>query len=314
VVQAASIDEFYLDLSGTERLFHQEPLVRTAARLREEVLRRTGISVSVGGGSRRVIAKLATRRAKPAGVFVVEPGGELDFMKTLQLGDLPGVGPALAEALRRRGLVWVRDALDVQMEWLQRWFGQHRGAWLYRRIRGEDDTEVDPREGRKSISSERTFSRDLTSNEDLERRLLELSGSVASTLRQQGLRARTVTVKVRDADFTTRVHSRTVPEAVESDSAIFDVARGLFRELRTARAGPARLLGVGLSGLSDVGDALQLGLFDERTAATETERDRAVSQAVDLVRDRFGDDAVRPGRMLDGRAPGRSHLDEDEET
>lgn len=312
VVQAASIDEFYLDLSGTERLFHGEALVETATRLREEVLRETRISVSVGGGTRRVIAKLATRRAKPAGVFIVEPGAELDFLKTLELGDLPGVGPSLVEALRKRGLVRVEDALEVQMEWLQRWFGQRRGAWLHRRMRAQDDSEVDPHESRKSISAERTFFRDLVSDEDLERRLLELSGSVAATLRHKRLRARTVTVKLRDSDFTTRQHSRTVPEMVESDAAIFDLARSLFRELRAERKGPARLLGVGLSGLSDPDDAQQLGLFQERAASHETERDRAVSRAVDRLKDRFGTDAIRPGRMLDGQTPGRHHPDEDD--
>jgi DNA polymerase-4 len=314
VVQAASIDEFYLDLSGTERLFHGESLVETATRLREEVLRETRISVSVGGGTRRVIAKMATRRAKPAGVFVVEPGQELDFLKTLELGDLPGVGPSLVEALRKRGLTRVEDALGVQVEWLQRWFGRRRGAWLYRRMRGEDDSEVDPHESRKSISAERTFYRDLDADADLERRLLELSGSVAATLRGKGLRARTITVKLRDTDFTTRQHSRTVPDLVESDAAVFEIARELFRELRAVRAGAARLIGVGLSGLSDQGEAQQLGLFEERSATHETERDRAVSRAVDRLKDRFGHDAVRPGRMLDGRTPGRYTPDEDEES
>ena len=108
VVQAASIDEFYLDLSGTERLFHGEALQDTAERIREEVLRRTEISVSIGGGTRRVIAKLATRRAKPAGVHIVAPGEEDAFLATLALADLPGVGPALVEALRKRGLVRVQ--------------------------------------------------------------------------------------------------------------------------------------------------------------------------------------------------------------
>ena len=299
VVQAASIDEFYLDLSGTERLFRGEPLESTAWRIRGDVLSRTQISVSIGGGTRRVIAKLATSRAKPAGVHVVPLGGEEAFLKTLALADLPGVGPTLVQALEKRGLVRVEDALEVQLEWIQAWLGDRRGAWLHRRMRGLDDSEVDPYEGRKTISSERTFFRDLDDDADLERRLLELAGSVAATLREKGLRARTVTVKLRDADFTTRQHSTTVPEPVESDSAVYDVARVLLRELRSDRRGSARLLGVGLSGLTDPGEPQQLGLFEERTAATESERDRAVSHAVDRLRHRFGDGAVRPGRLLD---------------
>ncbi|MGD8320467.1 MAG: DNA polymerase IV [Gemmatimonadota bacterium] len=315
VVQAASIDEFYLDLTGTERLFHGEPLEETARRFREEVLARTDISVSIGGGTRRVIAKLATRRAKPAGVHIVPPGEEQAFLNTLELADLPGVGPSLVASLRRRGLVRVEDALGVQLEWLQRWFGKRRGAWLHRRVRGEDDSEVDPHEARKSISSERTFFRDLDGDDELDGKLLELSGSVARTLRRKGLRARTVTVKIRDADFTTRQHSRTLPDGLESDAAVYDVASALLADLRTQRRTPARLLGVGLSGLAEADAPHQLGLFEEKAAGVESERDRAVSQVMDRLRSRFGDDAIRPGRMIDRRGGGRgANEDEDDET
>jgi DNA polymerase-4 len=301
VVQAASIDEFYLDFSGTERLLDPETLEQTARRIRAEVLARANISVSVGGGARRIIAKIATGRAKPAGVMIVDPGGEQDFLRTLDLADLPGVGPTLTEDLRKKGLVTVPDALGLQLEWLRTWFGQRRGAWLYHRIRGLDDSDVDPRDRRGSISSERTFSRDIDRDEDLERRLLELAGSVASTLRSRELRAKTVTVKLRDADFTTRQHSRTVPGGVESDGAVFEVARKLLRELRTERAGPARLIGVALKGLSPRSDPLQLGFFEEGSPGIESERDRKVSQAVDRLRGRFGDEAVRPARSLERR-------------
>jgi DNA polymerase-4 len=312
VVQAASIDEFYLDLSGTERLFHGETLRDTAERFRLEVLRRTEISVSLGGGTRRVIAKLATRRAKPAGVYVVEPGEEEAFLSTLDLADLPGVGPALVEVLGKRGLVRVEDALGVQLEWFQAWLGKNRGAWLYRRIRGLDDSEVDSHEARKSISSERTFFEDITGDEELEVRLLELSRSVAATLRRKGLRVRTVTVKLRDHDFRTRVHSRTSPEPIESDAAVHEAALALLRELRSERRVPARLLGVGLSGLVEASEGGQLGLFQE-AGVGETERDRRVSHAVDALRSRFGDDAVLPGRIVD-RSRRRGHPSDDEDS
>jgi DNA polymerase-4 len=304
VVQAASVDEFYLDLSGTERLFSDETLEQTAWRIRESVLERTQISVSLGGGTRRVIAKLATTRAKPAGVHIVEPGGEQDFLNQLDLADLPGVGPALVEALGKKGLVRVEDAMRVQPEWLEEWFGHRRGAWLYRRIRGIDNSRVDPAARRKSISSERTFFEDLSDDEDLERQLLELASSVGGTLRKKDYRARTVTVKLRDHDFKTRQHSRTVPEAIESNTAIYEISRELLRELRSTRRVPARLLGVGLSGLVGVDDAFQLGLFEEDSVAGETERDRTVSRAVDALEHRFGHGAVVPGRMV-GRSPGR---------
>jgi DNA polymerase-4 len=303
VVQAASIDEFYLDLSGTERLFAPETFEETAWRIREEVLRRTSISVSLGGGTRRVIAKLAATKAKPAGVRVVEAGTEQDFLDALDLAELPGVGPALVAALQKRGLVTVADARALQPEWLERWFGPRRGQWLHRRIRGVDRSEVDPAERRKSISSERTFFEDLDADEDLERRLLELATSVGSTLRGKGLRSRTVTVKLRDHDFQTRQHARTVPEAIESTTTIYQVARDLLLELRAMRRTPARLLGVGLTGLVSTDGVEQLGLFQE-TATGEREKDRTVYRAVDALEERFGRGAVRPGRMIEP-APGR---------
>lgn len=305
VVQAASIDEFYLDLTGTERLFAPEALTETAWRIREAVLDRTDISVSLGGGTRRVIAKLAATRAKPAGVHVVPAGHEQAFLDDLDLADLPGVGPSLVDALRKRGLVKVRDAMELQPEWLERWFGRRRGVWLHARIRGIDHSEVDPADRRKSISSERTFFNDLDHDEDLERQLLELSRSVASTLRRKGLRARTITVKIRDHDFNTRQHSRTVPEAVESTAAIYEAARGLFAELRLLRRVPARLLGVGLTGLVGSEDGAQLGMFEEIGGA-EREKDRSVSRAMDELEERFGRDVVRPARVIEplpGRRP-----------
>jgi len=298
VVQAASVDEFYLDLTGTERLFAGESLEATARRIREEVLAGTRISVSIGGGTRRVIAKLAASRAKPAGVRVVPAGREQDFLNELDLADLPGVGPSLVEVLRKRGLVRVRDAVEVQQEWLESWLGKRRGAWLWRRVRGVDESVVDPAERRRSISAERTFFRDIDADRELARRLLEIVSSVGGSLRKRGYRARTVTVKLRGSDFRTRTRSRTLAEPVESDAAIHAVAKELLGELRADRREPARLLGVGLTGLtSEEGDS-QLGLFGEG-ATGEREKDRSVSRVVDQLRDRFGRGAVRPGGTLE---------------
>lgn len=309
VVQAASVDEFYLDLTGTERLFEPETFEESAWRIRQSVLEQTDISVSLGGGTRRVIAKLAATRAKPAGVHIVPPGAEQDFLNELELAALPGVGPSLVEALGKRGLVRVSDAVNVQVEWLKRWFGDKRGAWLYRRVRGVDSSPVDPAERRKSISSERTFFEDLTRDEDLERRLVELAASVGSTLRKKNMRTRTITVKLRDHDFKTRQHSLTLPEPIESNAAITDVARGLLLELRAQRRTPARLIGVGLTNLERGGDSEQLAFFDE-AVAYESERDRTVSRAVDALADRFGYGAVVTGRMVED-APGRGPRSED---
>ena len=297
IVQAASIDEFYLDITGTERLF-REPLEGTAERIRATVLESTEVSVSIGGGTRRMIAKLASQFAKPGGVHIVPPGEEANFMRRLDLADIPGVGPALVQALKRRGLVHIEDALGVDQEWLERWFGTHRGRWLYLRMRGLDSSRVHHGERRKSISSERTFSRDLDSDEALERSLLQLSTSVGRTLRKAGLRTRTIAVKVRDSDFKTRSRARTTPQSLETDGTLFTLARELLRELRTVRRTPVRLLGVGLTNFTTGTDPEQLGMFDEEDEGLETERGRMLGKAVDSLRERFGDHSIVPGPMI----------------
>ncbi len=302
VVQAASIDEFYLDLAGTERMLKGEDLAATADRIRRVVRERTEVAVSLGGGTQRVVAKVATRLAKPDGVHVVRPGGEAAFMAQFRLERLPGIGPAFLEQLRRKGLTTCAEAAAVEREWLARWFGPGRGAWLWERVRGIDPSEVDARDRRKSISSERTFFADIDEDDELERRLLELSCSVGGQLRAKELRARTVTVKLRDHDYRTRQAGSTQPEGIETDRAIFAVAASLLHGLRHRRRTPARLLGVGVSNLVRQVPAEQLEFFGEE-AKVETERDRTVARAVDRIRDRYGREALRPGRVLD--RPGR---------
>lgn len=297
VVQAASIDEFYLDLSGTERLFGEE-LVQTARRIREAVLAETRVSVSVGGGSSRSVAKLAVRRAKPAGVHVVAPGEEETFVRTHRLGELPGIGPAFAVVLARRGLVEVEDALRIERAWLRAWLGEVRGDWLYDRIRGVDGGTVSERDARKSVSTERTFGHDLHDDRTVERELLRICVSASAALREGGYRARTITVKLRDGDFCTRQAGHTLPDAVETDHAIYAVALPLLRELRSRRRTGVRLMGVALTGLVEREAPTQLGLF-AGDDALESARDRALARVIDDLRDRFGRAAVLPGRVLE---------------
>ena len=299
VVQAASIDEFYLDLTGTERMLKGEELAATADRIRRVVRARTEVAVSLGGGTQRVVAKVATRLAKPDGVHVVRPGGEAAFMAQFRLEQLPGIGPAFLEQLKKKGLTTCAEAAAVEREWLARWFGPGRGAWLWERVRGIDASEVDARERRKSISSDRTFFADIDDDDELERRLLELSCSVGGQLRAKELQARTVTVKLRDFDYRTRQAGSTQPEGVETDRAIFAVAASLLDCLRHRRRAPSRLLGVGVSNLVRQVPAEQLD-FLGGDAKLETERDRTIARAVDRIRDRYGREAVRPARVLDG--------------
>ncbi|MGQ0815033.1 MAG: DNA polymerase IV [Gemmatimonadota bacterium] len=297
IVESASIDEFYLDLTGTEALHRTDDLTVIAARIREHVLAATSISVSIGGGITRIIAKLAAKRAKPAGVHVVAAGREDEFMRAMELAAIPGIGPKFQERLRAYGLVRVEDALGFDEKALSAWFGDATGQWLYDRMRGIDAGEVEPRAVAKSISRDETFARDLTEDDALLTELARLSAHAASDLRSRDLRARTIAVKVRDADFTTRQARHTLATAVESDRAIYDVARELLLKLRRARRSGIRLLGVSLAGFTDQRGVEQLGLFG--TASTiETDKDRRLSRAVDDVRNKFGADSIISGRAM----------------
>ena len=318
LVASASIDEWYLDLAGTEALYDGEPLHETAHRMREAVFAETGLSVSVGGGTSRLVAKLAVERAKPKpgsgadGVHVVPPGTEPAFLRTFMLADIPGVGPKLQQRLARVGLESVPDLLAADPAMLERLTNARAAAWLRERCLGLDDSPVRARERAKSISRDETFARDLHEDAELDRELWRLVVRAAGDLRQAGLQARTVTVRLRDADFTTRQASRTVRTPLTSERAIGTICVELLRRLRRARRVGARLVGVGLSGFGIEG-AVQLPLFDEdwgmRARAEkqggssgltrpDPEREQLLSDTLDQVRSRFGRESIVPGTLV----------------
>lgn len=308
VVQSASIDEWYLDLSGTEALYGDAPLEAVAHRIRDAVREATGLSISLGGGTNKLIAKLAVEFAKPKpgtagnGVCIVPPGEEATFMHDVTLADIPGVGPRLRERLAARGVHRVPDALALGLPALERMLGERAGRWLHDRVQGIGSAVVVAHAAAKSVSHEDTFDRDVDDDDALEQELVRLVTRVASDLRAKGLAARTITVKLKDADFRLRSASRTLDAPVVVDRVILGVARDLLERLRRARRTPARLLGVGLSGLG-VGEAEgQLSLFGDAAPARETEtaRDRALTTAVDALRARFGANAVVPGALARG--------------
>jgi DNA polymerase-4 len=256
--ERASIDEAYLLAPETG-----EPLEDFARRLRERVLEETGIRVSIGGASRRFLAKMATSHAKPgrggSGVYVVPAGEELDFLDRHRPGDIPFVGPAFAEALARRGVQTIPAARAIDLKTLTSWLGPARAAFLYERVRGIDAKEVGTEEAvRKSISAETTFDEDVWETAALEEALAELVADVGHTLRTARSFARTVSVKVRSSTFQDKLKSRSLPEPVASDEEILAVAGELLHELRRNMPGRVRLLGVGLSNLLGPGSAMQL--------------------------------------------------------
>ena len=301
VIEGASVDEWYLDLTGTEALYRNEPLEHTARRIRDVVHQDTGMWLSIGGGSSKLVAKLAAERAKPRGtaggdgVQIVDAGREQDFMRGLELADLPGVGPKMQAKLAGVGLVRVDDVLPHDRATLARWLGRRPAEWLWARVRGIHTSPVESRAPARQMSRETTFDRDIRDPVPLAAALRGLAAKVAADLRGDRLAARTVTVKVKDHDFTTRLASRTLPAPIESDRAVAEVAMALLAKLRAARRVPSRLLGVALGNLCPAADAEQLGLFAAPAGAVERPEDRAVSRAVDRVRERFGADAIRAG-------------------
>jgi DNA polymerase-4 len=299
VVEPASIDEMYLDLGGTEALYAHEPLVATARRIREAVRAETEITVSIGGGTSRLLAKLAAGRAKPHrtpdadGVLVIPPGDEAAFLATFALADFPGVGPRFQDRLAALGLRTVPDALGLDRATLRRWLGERAADWLYDRIRGIDPTPVLRRTRARSLSRDETFATDIDDDASLRRELLRLADRAAADLRAHGYSARTIAVRIRDRDFRDRRASRTLPKPVTADRAVAQVALELLAKLRAARRIPARLLSVSLSQIADGPVEIQGGLFpDERVETLETDRDRRLSRALDELREKFGRDAV----------------------
>lgn len=296
LVETASSDEFYLDLTGTEKVYRGEALAQTAQRMREAVLAETELSVSIGGGTSKVVAKLAAGFAKPGGVHVVEPGHEEEFMRRFALGDIPFVGKRFVERLAHYNLKRVDDALAAGPDRLRDWLGEREGAWLWDRARGIDHAEVVSGGDAKSISRDETFPEDIDDDSALNAELIKLVDRAASDLREDGLLARTVTVRIRDRDFNDRQASRTLEAPVMSDRGILNVARELLRRLRKARPVPARLLGVALSGLVREDGPAQLSLLDDAAPRAESARDRAVAQVVDRLRHKLGDEAIALGR------------------
>jgi DNA polymerase-4 len=306
LVEGASIDEWYLDLAGTEGVYHNEPLETTAHRIRDAVKNETSLSISIGGGTNKLVAKMAVERAKPkpgsgaTGVHIVEPGKEAEFLETFALAEIPLIGPKFQQRLAALGMTTVPDVLQYDIATLTSWFGKREGEWLWERVRGMNDSEVDSGGEAKSISRDETFAKDINDDRELERELVALVTRAAFDLRSDGLAARTITVRIRDMDFRTRSARRTLAQPVVSDRVLLKVSRELLAKLRDARRVPARLLGVAVSSLAQDPEADQLALFAAKSDPNaETHRDRVLAKAVDRVRARFGPRSMIPGTLTE---------------
>jgi DNA polymerase IV len=194
----------------------------------------------------------------------------------------------------------VPDVLQYDIATLTSWLGKREAEWLWERVRGVNDSDVDAGGEAKSISRDETFAHDINEDRELERELVALVTRAAFDLRSDGLAARTITVRIRDMDFRTRSARRTLAQPIVSDRVLLQVSRELLAKLRKARHVPARLLGVAVSSLAQDPEADQLALFASRSDTNlETHRDRVLARAVDRVRARFGPQSVIPGTLTD---------------
>ena len=293
VVQMVSIDEAYLDLAGTERL--HGPAWVTAQKIQRAVWEETELPCSIGIAASYVVAKVASDLAKPRGLLWIPPGAEAAFLAPLPVRRIPGVGPVTEKALGKLGIERVGQLATKSEEQLTSSFGEW-GKALFRKARGEDADLWFVDEEQKSISHERTFPEDLADPDALEAVLSHLAQLVGQRLREAALHARTVTLKLRTADFRTLTRAETLEEPTDLDSALYETARTLFHRAWDRRK-KVRLLGIAAGSLSAA--APQATLFD----AGEKGRLEKLARAADQVRHRHGADALRSAKSLLRKPP-----------
>jgi DNA polymerase-4 len=291
VVEPIALDEAFLDVAGAVLLFG--PPEEIAERIRQQVRSEVGVTCSVGVAPNKLLAKLASRQAKPDGLVVVRDDEVAAFLEPLPARALWGVGEKTVETLGRLGVKTVGDLARTPPAVLARLIGDQHARDLHDLSGGIDGRPVVPYESPKSVSHEETFDVDLDAEEDLLREALALSHRVASRLRKDGYRARTVVLKVRLANFTTLTRSRTLPAPTDVGADLYEVASELYRGLPGARR-RVRLLGVAATGLLPAGA--------EQLALLRGERWRDVERAVDRIERRFGRGAAGPATLIDRRA------------
>jgi DNA polymerase-4 len=284
-VEPVSIDEAFLDVTGSRALFGDGETI--ARRIKATVVDELELTVSVGVATTKLVAKVASDLRKPDGLVVVPPGEEAAFLAPLPVGRLWGVGPQTAAALREHGVVTIGDLAALPIDVLVRRLGRH-GASLHERALGIDPDPVDDGDPAKSIGHEHTFDVDTSDPEVLERTLLAMAEGVSGRLRAAGLRAGTITVKIRDSGFRTITRQHPLAEPTDLTDPIWRAALALARpELRGIRV---RLLGVTASHLAA---PEQLALF-----ATDDERRRRAVEAADELRRRYGERVVTRARLI----------------
>ena len=295
IVEPLSMDEAFLDVSGAGRRLGSPS--RIARMVRDTIADEQGVTCSVGVAPTKFVAKLASGLAKPDGLLVVPRAEVVPFLHQLPVGALWGVGERTEESLHRLGLRTVADIAHTPVQTLRRGLGETTGAHLHDLAWGRDPRPVVPARRERSISSDETFAHDVDDPAVIHRQLLKLSDRTAARMRAAGLVGRTVTLKVRFADFTTITRSRTLRDPTDVSRDLYATARELFDALGLQRA-RLRLVGVKVEGLLEAETAPVQGRLDEPAHGW-----RDADRAVDRASARFGAGAVRPASLVRDARP-----------
>ncbi|CAB4341498.1 unannotated protein [freshwater metagenome] len=290
LVQPLSVDEAFLDISGAQKLMGTPTQIGEVIRAR--VSDEQGITCSVGVAPTMFVAKLATNFAKPDGLHVVPADKVIEFLHPLPIGALWGVGEKTAEQLSRLGLVCVADIANTPVKTLARVIGQAAAEHLYELAWGRDPRIVTPNQAEKSIGAERTFDADLDDPELLHAEFLDLSNKVAKRLRAADYFARTITIKVRFADFTSVTRSKSLSSSTDLATEIYATSKSLFDAMQLQRA-RVRLVGVRATGLVPASESSVQLEFSQRDSGW-----REAEHAIDQVSQKFGNSAVKPARLI----------------
>jgi DNA polymerase-4 len=289
LVEPLSLDEAYLDLSGTARIHHQSP-ARTMAQLQARVEREVQITVSIGLSGNKFLAKLASELDKPRGFAVIGMAEAKSFLRDKKIGLMRGAGKVMQARLERDGITTIGQLQDTDPKQLAGRYGA-TGLWLHRMANAQDSRPVDPGGEMKTISSETTFNKDLSSYAELESILWRQAERVSARAKKQGLGGRTVVLKLKTADFRLRTRSMSLADPTQLADRIFRTAQSALKH--EADGTRFRLLGVGLSNLTLAVNADPASLIDpagDKRAATE--------RAMDKIRAKFGGEAVGTGRAF----------------
>ncbi len=289
MLEQVSIDEAFLDVTGSAGIFGSGPEI--ARKIKRRIAEELKLTASVGVAQNKFIAKVASDLEKPDGLVVVEPGHEKEFLDPLPIGRLWGVGPKTEAHLKRIGLERIGQIAKLSHSDLVARLGKS-GAHLWQLAQGIDDRPVLSEEGFKSISHEITFERDTSDFALLERTLLELAEKVAHRLRTHGVRAHSVSIKFREADFSTFTRRITAPDPVNTTEKIFPLARKMMKSL--IRTGVlVRLIGVSAGNLEEETGGKQMSLLDQ-----SPHKDRKLAAALDDIAQRFGDRALTRATLV----------------